>query len=643
MECNAQEIRQELDAIWSMRLSYQLQATKERFLGLIAAFAIDLRESAKDRILQLQEQGIAIEQAIEFLAVEIAILRGDLKIEEARSLLTESEVIIKEFGLPRNTKLEFQAGMLALAGNDFSVALLHFLACRRQQDKGKFSPFIEFNIAVCYEALGYDFESVLNGLEELEPNLINQSWAQQLVGQMRAMKLRALFRRSEFKALREAAASSHLDAQSLFYLSWLGRIPSLDIPQQNALEQKLTELILDHGPESLTAYRLRTLEGRCTQSDLSADIHAIEKVDRLYLWIWQWLLEPSRSGMERILIVWDNLKPQLQSETLTATDSLLLENALRWLGLFAVIDSSDVDSQVCSNNYAMSAQPDYLILEKRFLDGLFAGRDGKHVLLSDIFYGICKDRDHYQYSIFPTIAAILVNQPEASDQSLDPCFSWFLNSLRSIVNLGPKDADNKVYIDLREQKIFCNNPTTEIYSEQFISLISLFLEKNIVPKRFVFKHCFGISKILPDVHEKKLANLLSRVHAKFSDRFRFRVSGDSVVLETNADYELVFLGQSEHAKILYDLEVKKLFTSTAIGENFETAGVLRKSSSQSLGTWVSRAKLEAYLNISKATANRRIAKWLDDGLLLRKGAGKATRYRLTKDLHEKIEEDLHNE
>jgi hypothetical protein len=80
--------------------------------------------------------------------------------------------------------------------------------------------------------------------------------------------------------------------------------------------------------------RLRTLNGLLIEEDLSDGVRLSEKIERLYLWTWRFLVRPETGALEKILLLQQNIRQN--ADTLSGEDYELLDLSVRWLGLFFI-------------------------------------------------------------------------------------------------------------------------------------------------------------------------------------------------------------------------------------------------------------------------------------------------------------------
>ncbi|MCX6124796.1 MAG: hypothetical protein NTV34_08610, partial [Proteobacteria bacterium] len=95
-----------------------------------------------------------------------------------------------------------------------------------------------------------------------------------------------------------------------------------------------------------TTFRLATLKGRLLQADFDGSRPLTDKIDRLYLWTWSWMMDPKSDHLERIIIWCEHVMNLAAQQDLGRDDELKLRNACRWLGYFCGISDQEIKSKI---------------------------------------------------------------------------------------------------------------------------------------------------------------------------------------------------------------------------------------------------------------------------------------------------------
>jgi hypothetical protein len=145
--------------------------------------------------------------------------------------------------------------------------------------------------------------------------------------------------------------------------------------------------------------------------------------------------------------------------------------------------------------------------------------------------------------------------------------------------------------------------------------------------------CFNLRSYDPLVHNGKIFNLLARLKKLTTNRPRFRMKSGHVLADGPWDGILLRKAHLSPADLRFSPEWKGLLYDAT--EDMPRAAPARHGESPSelaaRVPWdkeLSRRDLEQHIGRPRSTTNRILKKWLDEGLIVRRGNARSTRYVL---------------
>ncbi len=602
----------QISAIWRIRNAGEVENARDAYLDLLAERNVPSdRVSAAELFQKLCEKGVAEEDALELLLLNVSFLRNKRIVGEAKERL---EFIASKMIRP-NYSLLLQRGLNSFAESKPSDGLESFLEAKRLAAEKPERLVASFNAILAMEDLGLEIGGALEKFLTEFSGSENEAWATAINGQLTALRLRAALRGSDFSALDALTRQSSQGEQALYFAAWAAEIPFTKLAaRRKELRERFTARVAENGITYLSSYRMRTLSGLFVEEDLSETIRTAEQVERVYLWVWRWLLTPDANLLSRVLKVAENLYRHLTNgSSLSFEEYGMAANSLRWLGLFSGVTKSEMETALEPLAHSEGRAVSHLDCESRILDYLFTLRasgkflaDARASLLEHAF--LCPNG----------LMRSLFENPGEEYAELGA-------SIRSLENAEDSAAQNGIRLEFLKRRIHVTveNRKESLQSESLAKLLQLFLETDRSKKEQVVRNVFGLVRFDAGVHDPKLANLLSKANSLLRPFAAFSTKGDMVIADIVRD----------SVKILEADAHSLSFTRTGASLGFLRIQATEKQNASVnltplLERWASRAEFEAALSVSRATAARILARWVDENHAELRGRGKSVQYRL---------------
>lgn len=593
-----------LDEAWDLRLGGKTDEAYDRYLDLLGELNVRIAGASVAGAWQsLTAKGMRPAEALELLLLDVSFHRYRRETAEAERKTEELGALAEAAGLRLPASYLLQSALNALAAGSHSLALERFLQAKRRADRPRELQLAAFNALLCMEDLGLEFGPSLDVFLAAFAPHESAPWAASILGQLDALRLRAAFRAGDFAALRRLISSPARGEQTLYFAAWVADLPHLGFPElASAAKERFAGQIATTGIGYHSAFRLRTLNGLLIEEDLG-NVRVSEKIERLYLWTWRWLAKPESAALAKILLLQDSIRRQ--STVLAGDDHRIFSLSLRWLGLFAGLSTSELDRLFQGHSAAESRAVPQLECEGRLLDYLFAARDGSR------FAADTKQSLFHESPACAERLATLFSGDAAGLAALS-------DSIRALETA--RDEQPGVTVELLKRRITADGE--EILSEPLTKLLELFRSSERAGKAQVLSHVFGIRRYEPELHDQKLANLLSKANRQFADTAQFSTKGDQVIARIQRE-RLHFAECDLHTLSFAQADLSLLLADDGKQKEKNLAALTDR--------WVSRSELEAGLGVSRATAARWLKSRVDSGEIEAKGSGKNVRYRIPQE------------
>lgn len=625
--CNTEEL-------WDLRNEGKVSRCYEKFIEHCSTYGISSRGDIRKRFLSLCEH-LSKTEAIEFLLLEPSFHRNYLRFEESEKLVTEIEEIAHSAGVGNVFQLSFQKGLNAFAKSDFSTSFDCFLSAKRLSASVKEQLSVLFNIILVMENLYLDYGTQFKELKLLLEHLNDDTLVSFYRSKVAGLEARESFRSGNFDVIHSLEKQGESEDHLSYFLAYLGDLPHYQIIESTDLKNRFSNQYCAEAARWINGYRLRTLQGLLIASDLGPHVFLREKIERYYLWVWRWLTNPSSELLDKLQILRKDIST---ANTVTPQEFFMLENAQRWLGFFA--NESDEDAR--SNVSRLSSTQGKLVLtleyERYLLDYLYARRNSSTVIASDTRSLL---RQHPCHEKVGFSLPSLIDSIEGAALQYLP-FKELENSLLRFFPKKRQSISNGILVNALDssiQKILSSKIKGTVDSQAITSLFFLLIEKQIITKPELLEACYGIRRYDPFIHNPKIANLVSQVNRLYRPLVFLKTRGENVVVSKIERDLIHFSFYCQHSAQLRQLPSSRSFfasgatsseegsTYTSIIENF-------------CNEWKSREEYEQLLSISKATATRRIKRWIERDLITKRGKGKTSFYKMHSPLKEKLLKQL---
>lgn len=598
-----------LQPIWELRNAGKIAECRASLVAWGAKRGLAVELPLAGRIEALLERGVTEEDVISYALLEISLCRNRLDFVGAETELRHLEARFPVISDSGRYLLLFQRGLNAFASGNYLGALDLFIEANLYATDPLTRAWVGYNQLLALDELGWDHAAHLETFQRAFPDLTD-AWRNFFEEKVTALNLRKGFRTGDWADV----TVGRLDDYSRYLLHWLSSIPYLVLPFPSvgsALDRHW-----------LSGFRLRTLSGLLLAEDLRGDLPLRERIERFYLWVWQWLLDPRADSLERILELRGSLAPGPRA-SLSPEHGQMLENALRWLGLFAFLPEGEVREALGGFPRANGAGSLYLDYEKYLLDYFHAVRARSITVAVDTLTFLSQHPAH------PLPGFSL---PMLLQSSLPPRLSSLWIGLRELLPKEESPLDQGIVVHALEKKIrriAKGNCVEEIPQLGLVSLCLLAKEKPTFTKAEILRYAFGLPKYDAYLHDAKLANLLSFANGRLKGVMRFTVKGDLISAKVLAPERLRFEGDCRHTRLL-----ARTFQDPSL-----LLGATAAPATELPIDWISRTHFERSLKISKATATRRLRAWVTEGILESRGQGKSSKYRLTPQLAQRLRQE----
>lgn len=585
----------DFERIWDLRLSGDCEAAYEAYLDAVAA-GVSSGDREAQRDLRL---------------LKISFLRHRRNFEELDAAVSDFQAWLESPGERPCERSLLQQGLNALARGRLSDALEQFLLARRKAaaaGAAREEQLSYFNALLCMEDLGMEFDSHLREFETGFGPHRAEPWARSIRTQLRALCLRSAFRRSRMPELPVLVSGDLEGEQAEFYAAWLARLPYTGLAERNLeTQERFSSGLARRGFGYMSQYRLRTLTMLLVSEDCGDSIRLGEKVERLYLWVWNWLIQPNSDGLGKILKLRSDIELSCK-QPLSREEFQLLKAADLWLALFSGRRLAEAEERAMGFAHSSGASCPHLELEERVIRWLALERE-----VSPFAADQRESLDHDPWLERVPFFAGLVRAGGGERARI---------LAESLASLRERAQGGGVLVELLNSKIRVNGREVEESSSQaLVQLLAAFQWKDTESKAELLRSVFGLSSYDSLIHDPKLANLLSRANRLLRGFAQFSTRGEKV--HAKIDRGLVrYHGINAHSRCFLELpgfkkelerELRVEWESDRSGEfvSFEKG-------------WWKRSDLESALRLSKASCARWLKEWAPH--LDTQGTGRGIRY-----------------
>jgi hypothetical protein len=315
---------------------------------------------------------------------------------------------------------------------------------------------------------------------------------------------------------------------------------------------------------------------------------------------WSWLLKPSHASATALA---NYLRTQKTAPTEMATE---YENTVAWISLF---DATFINRRF---NHAKRSIFDKIEnaevrFENLLVRYLFADRNGDAAQSRSLLEGL-------RNSFFPDSSEKSESRAEALLESIE------------LLKLPHKDKPRlKTTVYFGHWEIHANGK--KFISKPLCVFIELLRTNISISFEELLAAAFDIPKYTSVYHYQKIQNLISRLRILSPD---FLINTRQGRIYSSIDWSQVsVISRSRHQESLKQSDISDVFLDSEEEKVAIEKCTMRISISKlkaTLSSNFSRADFERVTGIPRSTASRFLKNWMDQEILARTGAGKATIY-----------------
>ncbi len=573
------------------------------------------------------------------LVAEVVLLTAS--IERARGNYERSlDLIEQAAGLLSATPsavtfaLLFERGLSAYLIGDFSVALDHFLGASTASEHPSERVNSLMNALFCMENLALPYEGMLarasQALDEFpttDPLDVEEKTFHER--RLTALSDRMLFRSGSVEHV--CRAREAVDRLDYFEYARMFRRLLPFHRFATSVDASFLERLASHaGHFHLKLYRLRTLQGFLHPDDVK-NVVPSEFVDRLYLWVWRWLVRPDLFPVERVMALLSGSPPILDLHRFTVEDGWMLKNAFLWLSLFDPASQDVIGRWVRRVRIPESPGYELFDFENSVIHFLLAAT-GENKGLADGYreslerHPLWNSKDLF----FSELVRLIVDEQRPIEAGFP--FAKLAENLRKLLHERRVRPGVRILADVARLQITDLFTDQRVISEAMVRALDLLEKRSVVPADEFCSVCFGITRFDPLIHNSKIFNLLSRLKTVTGGILEWRSRQGRVLADGNWSQVQVIrtpglvaeLGQQpEWRRLVFEREERtERLANAARAVRRDRPGLPLGSS----GGPLSRQEIERILGKSRSSVNRLLLEWEKQGLASKVGSARSTRY-----------------
>lgn len=565
--------------------------------------------------------------AIDMIILQASLARTQKRFEESRRILSLVERVYHSSASTLPARFCIEQGLNYTLEGAFSQALECFLTgVARAPDS--FQKLAALSNAIfCFDQLGIPHADLSDKAWELLRLLGDEPGIRGIKMQLAHLDERHQFRKGQFaKLFSEESNDATLADQSVYFRLWVSALPFHRYHRFS--DHSLGAYAQSLNVPFMKGYRSRTLLRILHPDDLQMPKPS-EWVDRIYLWVWRWLINPEGQSLRRILAILSQLAQHPDAiEKFSTEDRALFRNALSWLSLFDQQVGQQLQPLLAANQNDTGAFSPLLKFEELFVHYLNALRDGNDLLAFDYRVSLemsplWSDESLYFKKIVQTI------EDEGAVATAPQVLHQLIKSLRNLCS-RKGDSGSRFKVDMINNELLDHELGSKVYSETMCKAINCLQRTKSIRTEAFLSICFGIKKMEPEIHNQKIFNLLQRMKKIFTGVLTFRTKDGLVIAD--GDFSAISIVHSESASLLLKDQPEWQEFAYVTLPSIRAMPIRRQLKDRDMpdGEMLSRRDLEKYLGRSRASVNRLLEDWGKRGWIERHGQARSTIYRLKK-------------
>ncbi len=582
---------------------------------------------------------------VDLLLLRTSLLRAQGEFMRAQAELAQLKTTLWGLGLETSHyRLYFEEGLHQLVEGDYSGALENFIRSRHLARSLPENIDAFSNAILCLENLGLAFDEQLAECDELFLRARSQGCLQEVAGarvSILGAKMRLNFRLGQITQLLQAERSYSREEidQPRYTAFWVCELPYHSHARID--QEPEWSKLLDAPYFYQKAFRLRTLQGLTHPSDGQTG-RASDWVNRVYLWVWKWLVTPQTFSPERVGSAFGAFlhyhPPAQLAHRLCAEDNQLLRNALQWLSLFDPVSSDRVADLTRLVSRETSQQNPLLELERLATCAFKAARDHKELELQDTLSALRASPlwSSKEVWIADLVRAVFPNSnPDPSSPNpRDKQFNDFSSRLRELIH-GAESQSSQIQmtVDLETFTVRDLKSKRNLPSQPLALAIELLNRAGSLSCEEFAAVCFGITRYDSQIHLPRIYNLLNRIKRVLPDELQIKTKEGRIYCEGSwrsvelRRPNLQTSGLRRVPEWNAILGVKAITHPVHLSHDSAPAR-LRLIPSQVY----SRRELEQTLRRPRSTVNRMLADWEHRRWVVRRGKARKTSYVIREEI-----------
>jgi hypothetical protein len=566
-----------LDHIWLERWNQNILAAQQGMASIKVEKSWGELNPAELRYIKKDDYDLYLEM----LLLKSSLLRANNKLQKSSSLIASTYRKHTALKNTLNFKMQFELGLDHWCHEDIPSALDAFILAEKLAQKTHEKIYSLSNLLWCLEALDMEREQIEIKLErELE------SLAPRKHKHIRQQYDAYLLRKSFYQhgKLNWNKTNEEI-GQSDFFACFVSHLPYM-IDRINNIDF-YQSIFSNQANLWQGSYRLRTINGFFIPADTSVE-RIGDGIDRLYLWTWYWMASQKEISIRKLELTLDSILKALDLDELSIENKLLLRNSLFWIRMFSPKSTTRIKDLI--RDLQKASGKNYNTLESEFLI--------QQELWSLVNCGVKSGQK--QSSIFEKLLE------EDKRTLLLPNLSLVLNK-----KIHSSDKNKEIIIDLAKNEIQNMPEGTCLQSPLLTRLFFLIYERGI----------FSLDDIQDNFGENKrqIYNLFNRAK-KFYPQIEISLKDGKVI--SSLDRNLIKIENSYAKSKVTKKLIKKVIQKQSKAESIVSINAIKLIHPVEFN----RGQFQKIFNFSKATATRILNDWQDQGIIERKGQGKAVRY-----------------
>jgi hypothetical protein len=528
----------------------------------------------------------------------------------------------------------FEKGVQAYLNEDYLKMLEYYVLFRMAARNPAEKACAMMNEIVCLDVLGFPYQSAIEKLDQLlievhgdagKP-LVDRVLPAPYSGvqtQRRFIEYSSQFKSGAVQWAWQELKSNRTFDQPRYFSLWCLSLPFIQSKNEIQIQQYLEASLVNSPHMFQRSYRIRTLLGQ-QSIDSSDQERFTEMTDRLYLWTWRYLMNPTSHQALLLLQVLGEVESYSQHRSITASvhEAWMIRNALSWITLLVPGLKSRLQGMLAQVKSYVQHQPHPIF-------------EYEHLWLR-----LLETRLQNQPEVEAAVMDTLQRNPLHNTQSQYLNFSECIQKIQSLH--AQQNEDRSIYtpIDLQvrlEQFLLITKTGQQVQSESLARAFAFLkqqTESTVSIEAFV-QEVFGLRRYDEFVHQAKVFQCLARMKDLLPDAKKIAaVRGlqlhiDSKILESVEVIKGFIYSQVLRTSTAWFDTANSTSSSEYLISNPSKKSIPAQSEVAALaklGIQFCRSQAEKVFNESRAGTVRRLNRWVQEGRVIRKGKGKSIIY-----------------